>query len=175
MERVVRRQLGVSRRVLRILLDGEFEILDRLVQADRVEVAKVVKTLDVGVIGFGADRGGAPEATLTRRRHGDLNLPGDGPCHLPLYLQDVAQSAVIALRPQVGLVADLNPLRADTNPSRIAALVDVPHPVLQLHVERDLRGNLAKGKDREEQGETEESGTGKLLVFVERIFPGRRC
>src|SRR5207244_12609871 len=87
------------------------------------------------------------QSMLYSNRELDLNFPCDSARHLGLQRQNVMQAALVALRPQMGRIADADQLRSDAHPlSRAthAAFQEVRHTQLLPDLLSGLGGGLVQ-------------------------------
>ena len=83
-----------------------------------------------------------------RRRHGQVHGHGDGTCDLALDSEQIAQVAVVALRPHVGLRAWLDQLGGEPHPRAVAL-----HAAFHDEVRTQLAGDGGHGLLRAFVGE----------------------
>src|SRR5437868_1729734 len=103
-----------------IELDGLLEEFDALENA-RERFLQEKLSLQVSLIGLGLDRAAPRQARLLAGRQLDLDLSGDGACHVALQREYVTKIALVLLRENVPVVLGADQLRRD------------PHPLAGLH------------------------------------------
>src|SRR5205814_257132 len=102
------------------------------------------------------------ELSGSTRRQLDLNLAGNGRCHIALQSQNVAGSAVVVFRPDMGFVGDLNQLRRDSNPPATA-----PNGSFEHIVDSKLAANLGDSLARTFEHHARGPGDNAELLRIE--------
>lgn len=93
--------------------------------------------LQVSFVRLGIHARGTRKAPLDLAREPESNLAGDGASYFTLQFQNVADVAVIAVGPDVCLVARLDQLCSHAN-----ALALPPHAAFQQIIHAELSSNL---------------------------------
>ena len=129
--------------VARVLFDGLLEVFDALAEALECRLSGVIAAHEIELVGLRVNGAGACQTGSLLRRDLDPNLGRDRLCHVAFERQNVAQVALVALRPQVPVARRMDQLRGDPHP--------VSHPLhgafddpIHTQLPRDLRQRLVR-------------------------------
>src|SRR6266481_2277952 len=100
---------------------------------------KKVSAVQIELECFGIDRRGLVQSPLLRGQF-KADLVCNGARDLRLYGEHVSQVAIVSLRPEMGLVADLNKLCGNAN-----SVARSPHAALQNILNAQILADLRKG------------------------------
>ena len=101
-------------------LEGLRRLDPRLLRVDRREAGEVDAAAQVGLVGFEVRRRTGPQELPLGLQQVDVQLRGHPLGDVGLDLEDLVRGAVVALRPQVGVVGDPDELRGDADVARPA-------------------------------------------------------
>src|SRR6202011_2679760 len=91
----------------------------------------------IALVRLGRDRARAAQPLLLARRERQRDLFRDRACHLALQFEDIAQAVIVALGPQMALVAYTDQLHGDSH-----AIVVAAHAAVGYVADPEFAGDL---------------------------------
>ncbi len=104
---------GIGQSVARVLINRLLEVFQGCRQSLGCPLVPVVAAFEIALMGFRVHPRSAEHPGSFLRCDSNLDFAGDGAGDFGLDRENAFQVAVVALRPQVGLIVDLNELSSD--------------------------------------------------------------